>query len=197
MSSNTLTSFSPHWIGLHNSAVWVFSLKTYLRLSFSLACIFIYSTLNFPLKVERSWRRRGQRGRAEQTTAGIRGQSEGTLKTMAPVYAQMASRFRGREAPSEKYFVIGTQFGTQCSLLLLLNTQPCRLFLSLNTQQRRLLFYSLNTPNTVVCFFSVNTQHCRLLVSLNTQCRLLFYSLNTTLSSASFVEHNHVVCIFH
>ena len=105
---------------------------------------------------------------------------------------KMASRFGGREAPSERYCVMETQVGTQCSLLLSLNTQPFRLFLSLNSpQQRRLLFYSLNTHNTAVCFFSVNTQHCRLLVSLNTQCRLLFYSLNTTLPSASFVEHNY------
>ena len=39
----------------------------------------------------------------EQTTAGSRGQSEGTLKTMAIFYTQMPSRFRGREEPSEMY----------------------------------------------------------------------------------------------
>ena len=43
-----------------------------------------------------------KRSGAEQTTAGSRGQNEGTLKTIAPYYAQMASFFRGREAHSER-----------------------------------------------------------------------------------------------
>ena len=64
-------------------------------------------------KLEADWNVPDNRqARTDQTTAESRGHSEGTLKTMAPFYAQIASRFRGLEEPSERYFVIATQFGT-------------------------------------------------------------------------------------
>ena len=117
---------------------------------------------------------------------------------MAPFHAQMASRFRGREAPSERYFVIATQF-LRPAFSIKHTTMSPDSFIDHTTMSSAFIIEHTTTPlaffieHTPV--FSLKIQPCRLLHSLNTrQCRLLFYSLSTTMSSASFIEHKTVVC---
>ena len=109
-------------------------------------------------KLEADWNVPENRlARTDQTTAESRRHSGGTPKTMAPFYAQMASRFRGREEPSERCFVIATQFGSQCrpAFFIKHTTMSSAFIIEHTTTPLAFFIEHTHTPD-----FSLNIQPC-------------------------------------